>query len=201
MTHPSVPSSVAGCVVSLKPGFAAAAAAEAARGARYTPRCLSILLVEPSAEAQALLDRHLRRMPWFEAQVTLAGSVEAARFALATGEIDVVLLAEGAEPDGLDFARELASKAGGPPVILVSPLLANEVEYEALSFGVSACIELSEITPRVIETYVRSALWRRAAQQQALSEAPRAPAHDPAHDRTVGANDNVIRFQRRPAGA
>ncbi len=167
-------------------------------GANETPykaRSLAVLVVEPAADTAGLVDRVLRRMPWFEAQVTLAGSIDAARFALRAGDVDVVLLAEAADTDTLAFARELAALAGDPPVILMSQLLATEVEYEALSFGVAACIETSELTPRVIETYIRNALWRRAASQ------PVAAAQSTESPRPARDDGNVVRFQRRPASA
>ncbi len=167
--------------------------ATSAEEPHYKPRSLAVLAVEPSPESAGHLDRVLRRMPWFEAQVTLAGTVEAARFALRAGEVDVVLLAEAADDEALTFARELAALAGDPPVILMSPLLATEVEYEALDFGVAACIETSELTPRVIETYIRNALWRRAALQPAPSEC----AEPTRGDAIPASGGNVVRFQRR----
>jgi DNA-binding response OmpR family regulator len=168
----------------------------------YKPRSLAVLVVEPSAETAGLVDRVLRRMPWFEAQVTLAGSIEAARFALRAGDVDVVLLAEAADDETLAFARELAALAGDPPVIMTSPLLATEVEYEAIGFGVAACIETAEITPRVIETYIRNALWRRAALQPAANPPVDASGGERARvPRAVGDTANVVRLHRRPVGA
>jgi DNA-binding response OmpR family regulator len=175
----------------------------------YRPRSLSVLVLEPSPEAASVVDRTLRRMPWFEAQVTLAGSIEAARFALRTGDVDVVLIAEMADDHAFAFARELAAAVGGPPVILVSQLLATEVEYEAIGFGIAACVEISEMTPRVIETYIRHALWRRASLQPvAIAGAVAEPASCAEQDgrakpkvEAVSANDNVLMFHRRPVGA
>lgn len=137
-------------------------------------------------------------MPWFEVQVTLAGSIAAGHFALKAGDIDVVLLAEGAVEGALEFARHLAAAPDGPPVILMSPLLATEVEYEALSFGVAACIETSELTPRVIETYIRNALWRRAALQPASDTSAAKPSQSTMAMRTTGTVSNVVVFNRRP---
>lgn len=191
MSSPFVPSSV----IPMKPRATTSAQTAPVDEANYKPRSLAVLVVEPSPETAGLVDRNLRRMPWFEAQVTLAGSIEAARFALRAGDVDVVLLAEAADNETLTFARELAAMAGDPPVILMSPLLATEVEYEALDFGVAACIETSELTPRVIETYIRNALWRRAAQQPAPGVAAEPPRAEPAPSNA--SCGNVIRFQRR----
>ena len=184
---------VLGSVTPFKPRAASPTLSASTDEPQYKPRSLSVLVVEPSPENAGHVDRVLRRMPWFEAQVTLAGTIEAARFALRAGDIDVVLLDEAADSETLAFARELAALAGDPPVILMSTLLATEVEYEALGFGVAACIETSELTPRVIETYIRNALWRRAAQQALPTPSAEPAPMEPAH--VVGGN--VVRFQRR----
>jgi DNA-binding response OmpR family regulator len=195
---------VSSSVISLKPRTMSAPAAHApsSNDAHYKPRHLVVLVIEPSPESAGLMDRVLRRMPWFEAQVTLAGTVEAARFVLRSGDVDVVVMAEAADTDMLTFARALAATADGPPVIMTSPLLATEVEYEALSFGIAACIETSELTPRVIETYIRNALWRRAAQQPAAPQASDAARAEPAPaaDTSAKVEGKVVPFHRRPVG-
>lgn len=178
----------------LDAGPSALAATRAA--ATYRPRHLSVLVVEPAADDVALIDHALRRMPWFEAHVTVAGTAEAGRFALRAADVDVALIACDDAAAGLDFARELLGDGEAPPVILTSKCLDTETEYDAIGFGVAACIGKDEITPRVLENYIRQALWRRAAVQQ-LTALPvhRQPESAPAQPRG-SKGDKVLSFTR-----
>jgi CheY-like chemotaxis protein len=138
-------------------------------GASVVPgfRQLQVLIVEDDPADLALIERALRRMTDFEAQITVSGSIAAARQTLRLAPFDIVLVdhALGSE-SGLGLAPSPAGRGLPCPAILVTGLLTPELKTVALHRGFSACIEKDELTPRILEAIVGQAITAHRLQQQ-----------------------------------
>jgi len=138
-------------------------------GAAVVPgfRQLQVLVVEDDPADLALIERALRRMTDFEAQITVSGSIAAARQTLRLAPFDVVLVdhALGSE-SGLGLAPSPAGRGLPCPAILVTGLLTPELKTVALYRGFSACIDKDELTPRILEALVGQAITAHRLQQQ-----------------------------------
>lgn len=123
------------------------------------PRPLRVLVVEDDAGDAAHLDRVLRSMPHYVPHVLHANSVAAARHILATSAFDVLIVDYTIQNDvGTKLAHEFGGQHGRCPVILTSGLLTIEIENAAFASGVAACLDKSDVTPRVLENVIRQAV-------------------------------------------
>jgi len=135
---------------------------------------LQVLVVEDDPGDFALVERAIRRMATYEAQITTTGSVDAARKALRLGRFDIILVDHTLhDSTGLSLMPEKGAAALGCPAILVTGLLTSELDATALELGFSACIDKDDITPRVLEALVRQAIEAHRLRQD-LAARPRA---------------------------
>lgn len=123
------------------------------------PRPLRVLVVEDDVGDAAQLDRALRLMPHYVPHVLHAHSVAAARHMLTTSAFDVLIVDYTIQDDvGTKIASEFGGQHGMCPVILMSGLLTADIENAAFASGAAACLDKSDLTPRVLENVIRQAV-------------------------------------------
>jgi hypothetical protein len=109
-------------------------------------RTLNVLLIETgwSVDTVALIEPCLRYSSQFECVITSAGSLNAARFALASGAFDVVVTDD-------ENALGLIAKACNTPVILVEDIAGGELGRRAHLTGAFSCLAAENISPKLLE--------------------------------------------------
>lgn len=134
------------------------------------PPRLKVLVVEDDAGDYALIERSLRFMPMYEALITSAGTIPAARFALGADTFDAVIIDFSISGErGIDLLTQIGGADGMCPVILVSSAMNAEIEWEAMFLGAAACLSKDILAPKLLETVLHQAL-RGHALQRALSD-------------------------------
>ena len=122
------------------------------------------LIIEDSTFDQLMMTRVIAKTQG-KMRVEVASTLQAAREALAGGNVSLILL-DNNLPDGLgaNFALELAANAllSNIPVIMVSDWPTPFMWEKAASAGVLYVVNKSEFGAR----YVEEAMQRRLAQKQ-----------------------------------
>lgn len=91
---------------------------ERSRPASVEPPRLKVLLITDNAASSRRAEKALSHMSLFEPQITTAGTVAAARFALLADEFDVTLVdADMRDGDGSDINAVLAGLLDAGPVL------------------------------------------------------------------------------------
>jgi DNA-binding NtrC family response regulator len=124
------------------------------------PSLLRVLVVDDDFGDYDAVARCLRRMDNFQAQFTRAKTLEAARRLVADNVYDVYLIDYnlGAEC-GIRFLQEVGGRSGRTVAILLTGLLDRHVHENALRAGAISCINKSDLSPRLLETTIRYALY------------------------------------------
>ena len=168
---------------SLPMGFAEPPAPE--RISCEPPR-LKILIVADDAAVSLLIERCLNHMARYEPQITTAGTLAAAGFAVASDDFDVILL-DGDMPGtrgpgtlGMEPLATFGSPGDRCPALMLSRLLSPEAERLALSLGAAACLAMHDLSPKKLETTIHQALHAHAEHctLMALTANPTGSAKD-----------------------
>jgi response regulator of citrate/malate metabolism len=124
------------------------------------PSLLRVLVVDDDFGDYDAVARCLRKMDHFQAQFTRAKTLEAARRLIADNVYDVYLIDYnlGAEC-GVRFLQEVGGRSGRTVAILLTGLLDRHVHDNALRAGAISCINKSDLSPRLLETTIRYALY------------------------------------------
>jgi DNA-binding NtrC family response regulator len=128
---------------------------------------LNVLVVEDDFGDYDAAARALRKMVQFEAHATRARSIEAARRAIADTAFDVYLVDMnlGVE-SGSRFLKESGGRNGHGVAIVLTGLL-NEAAHDlALQSGAVACLSKQDLSPRLLETTIRSALHTKRVEAE-----------------------------------
>ena len=124
------------------------------------PRRLSVLVVEDDFGDFDAVARALRKMQSFEARVTRAKTIEAARRVMADMRFDVFLIDYNLGNDsGARFLMEIGGRAGRGVPILLTGLLDSDVHEISLRAGAIMCISKGDLSPTLLETTIRCALY------------------------------------------
>lgn len=121
---------------------------------------MRVLIVEDSERLRDLLAEGLRRAGWESEGV---GTLEEAEAAAMTGDYDVVLLDRGLpDGDGLDLVRQLRTRPGSPPVLIMTARGTVQEICQGLDLGADDYavkpVTLAEIVSRL------KALQRRGSR-------------------------------------
>jgi CheY-like chemotaxis protein len=164
------------------------------------PRRLRVLVIEDEQADREIIDSCLRRMCGFEAEITLAGNVQAAEFAVTHGGFDIVLVDYSMSDSlGIDLIPHVVANARCP-ALLVTGMLTSEVEAEALELGAQACLSKDDLSPRVLETLIRQAvqahiMTRTLRLLGQASAGPRVPATPRGRRLTVDGEGEIVDLQ------
>ena len=127
------------------------------------PPRLKVLLVEDDADDSMLVERCLDHMAHYEPQITVAGTLVAARFAFISDDFDVILLSDGLRSAP---ATELLAAFGDPlercPVLVLTGYLPQADQALAVPDDAPACLAKSVLSPKVLETRIRQVLRTHA---------------------------------------
>jgi DNA-binding NtrC family response regulator len=142
------------------------------------PSALRVLVVDDDFGDYDDVARSLRKMNHFKADFTRAKTLEAARRLIAENSYDVYLIDYnlGAEC-GARFVQEIGGRSGRGVAILLTGLLDRQVHDNALHAGAISCINKSDLSPTLLETTIRYALYTHRVEAgisrlvQALAQA------------------------------
>jgi DNA-binding NarL/FixJ family response regulator len=124
------------------------------------PVKIRVLVIDDDFGDYDAVARALRRMEHFQAEFVRAKTLEAARKLIADNSYDVYLIDYnlGAEC-GARFVQEIGGRSGKAVAILLTGLLDRHVHENALRAGAISCINKSDLSPRLLETTIRYALY------------------------------------------
>jgi DNA-binding NarL/FixJ family response regulator len=124
------------------------------------PSAVRVLVVDDDFGDYDDIARSLRKMTHFKADFTRAKTLEAARRLMAEREFDVYLIDYnlGAEC-GARFVQEVGGRSGRGVPILLTGLMDRQVHDNALRAGAVSCINKSDLSPTLLETTIRYALY------------------------------------------
>lgn len=121
---------------------------------------LNILVLEDDFGDYDAAARALKKMYDYEARCTRAKTLESARLLIAQNTYDVYLIDYhlGTE-SGARFLQEIGGRSSHAVPILVTGRIEGEVQDSALVAGALSCINKSDLSPTVLESTIRSALY------------------------------------------
>jgi DNA-binding NarL/FixJ family response regulator len=124
------------------------------------PKVVNVLIVEDDFGDYDAVARALRKMDHFEARATRAKTLEAARRLVADNAYDVFLIDYnlGSE-SGARLLQELGGRASRGVPILLTGLIDRDVQEIALRAGAIGCINKRDLSPTLLETTIRYALY------------------------------------------
>lgn len=139
----------------------------APRSAASDKVALNVLVLDDSFADYDAMRRALSRMDGFSATVTRARTLEEARLARSRADFHVVLIDFNLGTEsGARFFEELGGRCGATIPILVTGLLDRRVQDIALEAGALAIVNKSDITPRLLEATIRSAMHTQRVERQ-----------------------------------
>lgn len=142
------------------------ATADGAVAADRKPRLNALILDDSYADFDAMR-RALGRLESFAVTVTRAKNLEEARRARHDQQFDVAFIDFnlGAE-SGARFLDEIGGRGSATIPILVTGLPDRRVQDIALNAGALGIVNKADITPLLLETTIRSALFTRQVESR-----------------------------------
>ena len=141
------------------------------------PPRLKVLLIEDDAVDSTLIERCLDHMAKYERQLTVAGTLAAALFAVSADDFDIILLSDGMRDTP---AAALLAALGDPlercPTVLLTSYRSPATEGQALSLGAAACLAKLGLSPKLLEACIEQALRQHAQHCTRMSLA--AASHE-----------------------
>ena len=154
------------------------------------PRQLDVLVVDDDFGDYDAVARALRKVESFEISVTRAKTVEAARKLVQERSFDIYFIDYnlGAE-SGARIFQEIGGRSSRGAAILLTGLTNREVQEIALRAGAICCVNKSDISPTMLETTMRCAIYthRLEAKLRSLLVQTKAPAVNDYSARSNGA--------------
>lgn len=128
---------------------------------------LEILVIEDDFGDYDAAARALKKMYDYEARCTRAKTLEAARLLISQNSYDVYLIDYhlGTE-SGARFLKEIGGRSSLAVPILVTGRIEGEVQDNALTAGALSCINKSDLSPSVLESTIRSALYTHQIESE-----------------------------------
>lgn len=138
-----------------------------ASNSKASRQLLRVLVVEDSYADFDDMRRALRKSEAFDVQISRATTLEEARRARASQEFDVAFIDFnlGGE-SGARFLDEIGGRSSTTLPILVTGLVDQRVQSIALNAGAIGIINKADISPRLLETTIRSAFYTRDVEQR-----------------------------------
>jgi response regulator of citrate/malate metabolism len=131
---------------------------------------IRVLVIEDNPNDFALIERVLDRLEGFDAQVTLASNLTAARAIAKTNEFDTALVDLFVRNEcGLDVVPQLLSRGRSCAPILLTGDLTPKVQRNAMNAGVFASLPKDKLDAPLLETVIRHALQNRHLLSRLLS--------------------------------
>lgn len=131
------------------------------------PRQVNILVVEDDFGDYDAVARALRKMEHFEARATRAKTLEAARRLIADNTYDIFLIDYNlGEDSGARLLQEIGGRSGSGVPILLTGLIDRNVHEIALRAGAIGCINKSDLSPTLLETTIRYAIYTHRLEAQ-----------------------------------
>ena len=144
-----------------------ASAGPAEPAAIELPRLVRVLVVEDDFGDYDLVARALAKMRHFQAAATRANTLESARRLMAKHVYDVVLINYQLGLDcGVRLLQEIGGRGAAAVPILMTSLPDHEVQEIALRAGAIGCIHKCDISPTLLETTIRYALYTHRIEGQ-----------------------------------
>jgi DNA-binding NarL/FixJ family response regulator len=129
------------------------------------PNFVRVLVIDDDFGDYDAVARSLRKMDYLQAEFTRAKSLEAARKLIAVNVYDVYLIDYNLGADcGIRFLQEIGGRSGRAVAILLTGLLDRQVHENALRAGAIGCINKSDLSPRLLETTIRYALYNHRVE-------------------------------------
>ncbi len=126
---------------------------------------LRILVVMDDAKGISAVDHCLSYMSRYDTHTTLAGNLVAARFAISKDDFDAILLDAAVDGGrGLELLAELGTLAHSSPCILIASLQTPPLQTLALECGAAACLAKHQLTAKLLQDVLHSALRGYAFQ-------------------------------------
>jgi hypothetical protein len=112
-------------------------------------RGLKVLLIGRQPANARRIERTVRQMPYFEAQIVQASTLSAARLAFSSDTFDVAILSHVcARSDSATVVSEIAASMGACPVIVVS----TTTDPVA---GSAAVMTVTNLKPQMLQALIR----------------------------------------------
>jgi DNA-binding NarL/FixJ family response regulator len=131
------------------------------------PRILDVLVIEDDFGDYDAAARAMRKMRHFEARSSRAKTIEAARLLMAQKDFDIFLIDYHLGADsGARILAEIAERRGRGVPILLTGDLEREVHEIALHAGAICSINKADLSPTVLESTFRSAMYTHRLEQK-----------------------------------
>lgn len=133
------------------------------------PKLVRILVIEDDFGDYDAVARALRKMRAFEAMATRAKTLESARKLMSEHAYDVLLIDYNL---GVECGSRLLDEIGGRGSCAVPILLTGEADHRvhelALRAGAICCINKSDLSPTLLETTIRSAVYTHRLEAEVM---------------------------------
>ena len=161
------------------------------------PPGVNVLVVKDHPGNVALIERCLMRMPQIEPQITIAGSLTAAQFAIAADDFDLIILDASVHGQGSrELMAQIADSIQVPPCILVADATDAAITTEARALGAAVVLAKKELSPRGLEAVVLRALREHALS---VSARPLQQVRAVRHARTLTGDEQGSLRADQPA--
>ena len=133
------------------------------------PSILKVLLIADDAANSMLIERCLYQMATYEPQITIAGSLAAARFAATADEFDVLLIDDDFAGLGeMPYLQMFGLEDDACPTVL---LTSSEANSPALT-GTLFTLKKAELSPAHLQSTIHEAICAHAQQCTMLALVP-----------------------------
>lgn len=134
------------------------------------PRQLKVLIVEDDFGDYDAVARALRKIEQFEVSAVRAKTLEAARLLISEHTFDVMLIDYNLGTEsGARLLKEIGGRGSRSVAILLTGLIDRGVHEIALQAGAIGCINKSDLSPTLLETTIRSALYTHRLEAEVSS--------------------------------
>ena len=131
------------------------------------PPSLKVLLIADEVENSMLIERCLREMSAYEPQITIAGSLGAARFAASVDEFDVLLIDDDFQGVGETniYAMFGLEQDACPTVLLTSSeSLSPGSAITSSTLSTFSTLRKAELSPALLQATINRAIGAHAQQ-------------------------------------
>ena len=133
------------------------------------PKLIRVLVIEDDFGDYDAVARALRKLQSFEAMATRAKTLESARKLMAEHAYDVLLIDYNLGVEcGSRLLDEIGGRGGHAVPILLTGELDHRVHESALLAGAICCINKRDLSPTLLETTIRSAMYTHRLEAEVM---------------------------------